>query len=888
MSRWLLAVVALGLFTADAEAQAPAPRSVRAHRLAGDERVRVDGRMDEAAWGAAPRATGFVQSAPTPGAPSTEPTEVAVLYDDDALYVGVRAYARDPSTLVRRLVRRDGFGDLSDRVYIEVGSPADGRTAFSFGVNLAGAQQDVVLANDQNDGDATWDGVWDSAVRPFSDVDGTGGYVVEVRIPFSQLRFDPSNGRPWQFNVQRDVGATGEVAYWSPISPEADGYVSQFGVLTGLEGLQAPRRAEVLPYVATRLTREPGSVDDPFYDENALSPRVGLDAQIGVTSGLTLTATINPDFGQVEADPAVVNLSQFETFFAERRPFFVEGTEVFSFGGTRGRAAAERPTFFYSRRIGGQPSSFRAVYGDSVSADGPDGDPVRDRVFWTDVPEQTTIAGAAKLSGQAGPWTVGLLEAVTTDEDAEFVTEGGFRSRLPVAPLANYLVGRAQRNGRGGRTVVGGFLSSVIRDTRTEAFGPLLAATATVGGVDLETATASRAWTLSAVAAGSVVTGDADAITALQRAPQRYYQRPNTGYLTVDPDAESLRGYRVETALAKTGGGPHWRGSLTLGATSPGFEVNDLGYQERADILSADWNVSYNEPRPGASFLNYAQVFAYGAQGVNYGRDHVLQNFNLGTYVQFSNLWGAQVIATGRPAYKNDRVTRGGPLTERPPDGSLSLYLASNSARRLSGTLTLAGRRELPHSYAGVGNEWTVLVRPRISYRPTDALALSFEPEWTRLYNTDFFIYRAAAEAGAPGEIGGALNAFQDYRLESLGLGLRADWAFTPDLTLQLVAVPKVDALEFGSVRALAEAGSYDFVPLGGDGVADYTLLSLRGNAVLRWEWRPGSTVYAVWQQVRDEYDVFQSLDVLGDFGNVFGADVTNVFLIKASYWFGL
>ena len=338
MRRQLVFVV-LSLAIAPVRGQAVQRLSLPAHRLTADERVRVDGRMDEPAWAAAPHATDFVQSAPSPGEPSTERTEAAVLYDDGALYVGVKAFARDPSALVRRLVRRDGFSDLSDRVFIEVGSPADERTAFSFGVNLAGARQDVVLADDLNNGDATWDGVWDSAVRTFRDAEGEG-YIVEVRIPFSQLRFDPTNGRPWQFNVQRDIAATGESTYWSPISPDADGYVSQFGLLTGLEGLRAPRRAEILPYVATRLTRAPGEAADPFYDENALSPRMGLDAQVGLSSGLTLTATINPDFGQVEADPAVVNLTQFETRFDERRPFFVEGTEVFTFGGTRGAGAS--------------------------------------------------------------------------------------------------------------------------------------------------------------------------------------------------------------------------------------------------------------------------------------------------------------------------------------------------------------------------------------------------------------------------------------------------------------------------------------------------------------------------------------------------------------------
>ena len=380
------------------------------------------------------------------------------------------------------------------------------------------------------------------------------------------------------------------------------------------------------------------------------------------------------------------------------------------------------------------------------------------------------------------------------------------------------------------------------------------------------------------------MTGDGAVIQALQTAPQRYYQRPDADYLSLSPGAESLSGYRAEVALAKTGGGPNWRGSLTLGATSPGFEVNDLGYQQRADLLSADWEVRYNAPSPRASFLRYLTTFAYGTQAVNYGGTPVARSYNLGTYAFFSNRWGAQVIGTVRPTHLDDRLTRGGVLTERPADASVSTYVGTNAARRLSASVSVAARRQLPHDYANAGTEWTTAVRPRLRWRPTDALALSFEPDYVRAFNTDLYRGRVATDGG------GVETLFLDYRYESLDLGVRADWAFTPDLTLQVVATPQVDALEFGTVRALAWARSFDLAPYDGpvQPYGDYTRLSLRGNAVLRWEWRPGSTVYAVWQQVRDERADFRGLGVADDIGDVFGGDLTNVFLLKASYWFGL
>ena len=918
----------LVLVTAEAGAQdapgstAEVPR-ILAVRLPDGTRVRVDGRTDEAAWALAPVAGAFVQIEPAPGAPSTERTEARVLYDDAALYVAVRCYTRDPATIVRRLSRRD-VGTVSDDVFVEIGSPGDSRTAFSFGVNAAGVQQDGVLSDDRSEGDLSWDAVWDSAVAPFTDAAADGaageaagesGYAVEVRIPFSQLRYDAGSGRPWQIQFQRNVAATAERAYWAPILPDADGYVSRFGVLDGLDGLRAPRRVELVPYASTRLTRAPGEAADPFYDANALSPGVGLDARVGLTAGLMLTATVNPDFGQVEADPALLNLTQFENRFEERRPFFVEAQDLFAFGSAPAyNTTSDRPAFFYSRRIGGTPASFRSLYADTSAA-----------LAYLDIPEQTTIAGAAKISGQIGGWTVGLLDAVTADETARFLTLDGTRGALPVAPVANFAVARARRGWRKGRTLVGAFASSVVRDTRADAFRAVLPRTATLGGLDVEFASPTRAWTASALVAGSVVTGEPSVVTTLQRAPQRYFQRTDADHLGLDPAATSLAGYRTEATLAKTGGGTHWRGALTLGATSPGFEANDLGFQTRADIVTADAYVLYAEPAPGVRWLRAARLAGYVNQGVTFGGERVFDRYTGVARATFANLWTGSFTASARPEQLNDRLTRGGPLAVRPADVSLSGTVYTNGARRVSGGLTLSARREFSHGHASVGREWTRVAAPYLAVRPTDAVEVSFAPSYLGARNTDQFLARIPADEFG---IDGRRILFADTRIESLDLALRADWAFAPDLTLQLVLVPSVFAVAFSDIRELAAPRTYDFVrygetrgsvtpfvlgpddaetvpaegvpPLGfridpGDGgdsftVAnnDFTQLSLRGNAVLRWQWRPGSTLFFVWQQVRDEVGPYAGTDVLADVPDVFSADLHNVFLVKATYWFGL
>jgi len=901
---------------AQAPAEGEASRQLTALRLADGAGVDVDGRLDEAAWAEAEPATDFVQLEPTPGAPSSERTEVRVLYDRAALYVGVTAYVRDPSTLVRRLVRHDRFGEASDRVFIEVGSPADGRTAFSFGVNLAGVQQDVLLYNDQNGGDLTWDAVWDSAVGRFSDASGQG-YAVEIRIPFSQLRYDATSWVPWQIQFQRDIPATGETAYWAPIPPDADGYVSRFGTLQGLDNLRAPRRIEAVPYVATRLVRQPGDAEDPFYDPNDVAPAAGLDLSVGVTSGLTLAATVNPDFGQVEQDAADVNLTDFETRFPERRPFFTEGSDAFDFGYTRSSAyVTERPEFFYSRRIGRSPQAFRSLYPDEWAA-----------TTYYGSPEQTTILGAAKLSGQAGAWTLGVLDAVTAQETASYLTTADVRFTVPIEPLANHAVVRAQRSWHGGRTGLGGFASSVLRDTEAEAFQAFVPTTATVLGLDAEHTFPNRVWSLSGVFAGSAVTGGEGAIARLQRSSRRYYQRTDAETLTYDPTRQSLTGLRGEATLAKVGGGAHWRGAVTLSATSPGFETNDLGYQLRADWAGADWRVNWNESQPGVAWLQRLQVYVFGAQFLNWDGDVVYNRFNLGTYGRFSNLWSVSTILSARPVYVNDRLTRGGPLALRPADYSASVTVSTNPGRRVSGRLVLAQRGEFAHDFEGVGREWTWQVRPSVTARVTDALSLSFEPEWTSGFNTDQYLF-AAADPNAPAGFGGRRYVFSDVRSEALFAAARVDWAFTPDLSLQLYAGPYVDARRFRGFRQLAERHSYDFVRFGetpgtslepfrydADAEAyvrsevedadlyratdangerfviyddDFTYLSLRGNAVVRWQWRPGSEVFFVWQQTRDDFGALRGLDVLDDALDVFGGEVRNVFQIKATYWLGL
>ena len=858
----------------------PAP-SLRAERLT-DTGISVDGQLDETAWARAEVADGFQQFRPDPGEPSTQRTQAFVLYDDDALYVGFRCYDDAPEAIVRQLARRDDW-NISDKVIVSVDSYGDGRTAFSFGVNAAGVKYDILTYNDTNE-DMSWDAVWDAAVAPTAE-----GWTAEFRIPLSQLRFRSGDGvQPWGVQFQRDIARTDEKSFWAPILPDVDGFVSRFGRLDGVEGLEAPRRLEVQPYAASRLTREPGETADPFYAPNDFTGSVGADVKYGLTSDLTLSATINPDFGQVEADPAVVNLSAFETFFEERRPFFVEGVDVFEFGRTRSFNYAYYPTFFYSRRIGRQPQRRLG----------------NDEGVYVDSPDQTTIATAAKVSGKVGSWSVGVLDAVTLEEQGRFLDTDGTIQTTAVEPLSNYAVGRVKRDFRDGNSVVSGLFTATNRSMNESVFADLTPSSAYVGGLDFEHAWDNRRWTVSGIAAGSYVSGSASVIEALQRAPQRYYQRPDADNLSVDAAATSLGGGFGSLSLAKTGG--KWRGSLTSTAVTPGFDVNDLGFQFRADVYALSGIVLYNQNEPAVPWLRRWGANVNWTVATNGDGQTINRQLNLNANLQHRNHWGGGLWIGGVPwAFYNDRLTRGGPVAVRPADIGINPWIHSDERKAISGNAFAFLRTEF------VDNpEFDRAFGLDITARPSASLSFTLSPNVSHELDTDQFITSVEDEAAAA--TFGTRYVFGDITQTSVSLGLRADWTFSPDLSLQLFARPFVTSGRYAGFKEFRTPGTYDFDVYGrdrgtimaqdgtflvtpGDGGGDFTFndpdfnfRSLRGSAVLRWEYRPGSALFLVWQQQRNGFEPFGDFDFGRDFGAIFREDVQNIFLVKATYWLGV
>jgi hypothetical protein len=843
----------------------------------------VDGRLDEPEWSEARTAASFTQSVPSSGAPATERTEARVLADDDALYVGVRLHDSRPDSIARTLARRDSDDIYSDWVTVFVDSYHDRRTAFAFAVNPAGVQADALHFNDVSE-DATWDAVWESAVRVDS-----AGWSVELRIPYSQLRFGRCRVSEaacfWGLNLSRKIARRGETSYWAPRPPSAPAFVSLFGELGGVAGVARARRGEVVPFISASATRSPVVDADPFARELEGRTSVGADLRLPLPAGLTLAATVNPDFGQVEADPAVVNLSAFEVQFPERRPFFVEGTDIFRFGRTVTFNDNSETQFFYSRRIGRAPQRSVGAGAEHV-----------------DVPDESTILGAAKVSGRtAGGWSIGLLGATTARERARVADATGARNELTVEPLTGYLATRLRRDLRGGQTVLGGLLTAVHRDLGDAALADLLARDAVVAGADFEHSWKGREWTVSGFLAGSRVSGEAPAIDLLQRSSTRFFQRPDARNLTYDPTRRSLGGHFGALSVARQT--RRVGASLTYEETSPGFEVNDAGFQTRADYRSISTGLQYRRDEIGRFFRAWSAQ-GYGTQSFDFDGHLLEHRYSLVSEGLFRNFWSFWLYANASPRVLSDRLTRGGPLAAQPAQITTQVRVTSDERRALTAST------EVTHSVNGEGSRGTS-VSVAVEVRPSSALRVRLEPGYDHSDRSDQYVLAVSDPLAAA--TFGRRYVLGDLRQRELSVSARLEWTFSPTLSFQAYAQPFVSAGRFVRFKELEAPRTFDFAVYGmdrgtvarddpaslvhvdpdGSGPAagftfddpDFTERSLRGNAVVRWEYRPGSTLFVVWQQRRSASLREARLGLNDDFGRLFRDPAENVLLVKLTYW---
>jgi len=872
-----------------------------AHRLT--EPLRIDGRLDEAVWATAPSHRGFVQKEPFEAQPAQHDSEVWILYDEDAVYVGARLYDESPGTIARNMVRRDSnYNGQFDYFEVMFDPNLDRRTGYRFRVSAANVQTDRYLFDDGGE-DAAWDAVWSSGVQIADD-----GWHVEMRIPLSQIRYEQgSENRPWGLNFGRRRAADNELTRFALESALQPGRVSQFGLLEGVEINSTPRRVEMRPYALTRVRRQPLEAGNPFVESSDLGGQVGVDLRYGLGTQFTLDATLNPDFGQVEVDPAVINLTAFEVFFEERRPFFVEDARIFDFnlsgGGNR---------VFYSRRIGRSPQG-RPPFGASFS----------------EKPDNATILGAAKLTGRTqGGLSIGALAALTGGETGSYLPEpGGGVERFAAAPRAGYGVVRLLQDLNQGLSNVGGLFTYLRRDLPSDGSLADLPVDALGAGLDFEHNWSDRTWALWGFLAGSHIRGDSLALLRVQRSSNHYLQRPDLDWSELDPTRRALTGAEWRLQFEKRRG--TWTGALWAAQVTSGFEINDLGFSRSRERLDGGARLSLQGITPGRYFRNWSvsaitfQNWSHEALRDAWSWDswrgaHTAGTVALSSNVTLLNFWELSVRGSYAPENISRTATRGGPRMREPGRFDFSGSVSTDNRRMVSLVPRLAIARGLEDAGRFFSLSAAVKVQP--SPRLEIELTPSYEASETAAQ------YVASTDVLPFPETFGGRYVFADLERRDVSMVTRLNWTFTPRLTLQLFAQPLLSSGDYVSYKQLARTGTFEFdvfeegqvaqvagsatcaggrtcedpshnryIDFDGNGEVDlnlrdrdFNIRSLRANAVLRWEYRPGSTMFFVWQRSQVGRSPFGDFDFGRDARALGNAPIDDTFIIKVNLWLSL
>jgi hypothetical protein len=851
----VLLLAALAATPAFAQSKAAPPHPpISAIRL--DAPVNVDGVLNEAVWHDHPPITEFYQLEPNQGEPARFRTEAWVAYDEDALYIAARMYDPAPDSIVSRLVRRDDSVPC-DRFCVYFDPYHDKRSAYFFIVTAAGSMLDGTESNDNWNDDISWDGVWEGR----SHRDSTG-WSVEYRIPFSQMRFQQSEDQTWGVNFRRVVARYTEQDMLSYPPRGESGFVSRWPELVDIKGVRPAKKVELLPYVTSKASYLQHAPGDPFNDGASYRPNAGGDLRMGVGPRLTLNATINPDFGQVEVDPATLNLSDVETYYQEKRPFFVEGAQVFRFGN---EGASDywnfnwpEPTFFYSRRIGAAPQGS-----------------IPDSASYVSPFEAVPILGAAKLTGKLTPTVnLGSVVALTGRETADVQWSGGGRDAVGIEPLTGFGEVRVQKEFKDRREGLGGMVNYVDRSFEDAALRDQLNGSSLTTGIDgwvfLDP---GRLWVISGYSAVSHVTATQARMQALQSNSQHYFQRPDAPYLGVDSNATSLNGVVTRLWLNKEKG--KWMTNSGVGIITPGFENNDIGFLSYADVINGHtmqgirWTGLGRVKRQAQT-----EMSAFGALDFQ-GAVTAAGIYNMG-YVQFVNYHEINWTIGAGPHALSGRRTRGGPRMVSPGWTNANFYWNSDPRRNL--TFDLSTGLEV----RGGANTQYWNVNPDMNWKPVSNVQISLGPGFER--NIDDAQYVTQYDDPTAVATYDRRYVFAHLDQYTAYASIRLNVAFTPTMTLQTYIQPYVSVGRYTDYKSLARPGTWSFDPAPPED-ADFNYRSLRGNMVYRWEYMPGSAFYLAWTQNRAGADDQTDQPLGHTMSEVVRTAPDNVFLAKITYY---
>ncbi|MDP1676874.1 MAG: DUF5916 domain-containing protein [Bacteroidota bacterium] len=867
-----------------------AEQKIQAHKL--NEQIIVDGKLEEKIWQTSQSISDFKQKDPIQGSLPSEKTEVWIAYDNEAIYIAARMFDSSPDSIMALLDRRDNL-NTADWFGVHLDPYRDKRSGNYFVIGPSGTIGDGVLYNDDWDDD-DWDGVWEGK----SNIDEQG-WTTEMRIPFSQLRFQDKDQQVWGINFRRDIGRKNEIDYIVYTPRMESGFVSRFPELVGIEGVKPANALEVLPFATSKAEYTHPAPGNPFNNGSQYKQELGADIRYGLSSNLVLNGTINPDFGQVEVDPATVNLSDVESMFQEKRPFFVEGANIFTNYGQGGGSNFWNFNFpyttpFYSRRIGRSP-----IGNDTLS-----------NVDFLESPFATKILGAGKISGKvANGWNVGTIHAVTAREFAEYKTNN-LRSEAEVEPLTYYGVGRIQRDFNDGKQGIGLLSTFTQRKFSDNVLKNSLNDNGLFVGMDgwtfLDT---NKTWVITGYANLSRVEGSKTRITSLQTNSQHYFQRPDASHLNVDTNVTSLTGYATRFYLIKQKGNFFFNSSF--GLIDPNYEVNDLGFQSRADVINMHIGAGYNWTEPDGFFRRKELGGGFG-QSYDYEKNlvhRILVHFG---FVQFMNFYTLNWNLNLNPnEFYSNRRTRGGPLTVNKPAFNYNFEFSSDYSKPIVIEIN-GGNEKSTQSNSTWFGFWT-------QYRPVSNLTFSIGPNFSK---DDLKLQWIGTVYSDPLAVNtfGSRYVFAELDYNELSANIRLNWTFTPTLSLQLYLQPLIASQSYSNLKVLMKSKSNDYLVYGTNGstVSDSvenniivgqtvdvdgasgsspstfignrntTTKELRGNAVLRWEYLPGSAIYFVWTQSRFDAESNGNAQFGRSLDRLISAKADNIFLVKMSYYFNM
>ncbi len=872
--------------------------------LNGAEVPTIDGLIDESGWDLVEWTGDFTENEPDENTPPTFKTKFKILYDQKYLYVAYRCYDDEPSKIEKRLSRRDGFA--GDWVEINLDTYHDKRTGFSFSITAAGVKGDEFISRNGNNWDSSWNPIWYTATN----IDGEG-WTAEVKIPLSQLKFGKSKEQIWGLQVNRRLFRKEERSVWQRIPQDAPGWVSEFGELHGLINIEPQKQLEIQPFGVVQFDTFPAEEGNPFRDGDDFKLNGGLDAKIGITNDLTLDLTVNPDFGQVEADPAAIALDGFQIFFREQRPFFVENKNIFDY-----RFANGFDNVFYSRRIGRNP---QGSFGENpVSGSGPINDE------FNDTPNTTTILGAAKFSGKTKDgWSIGVLESVTEREIAKIEDENGNKREAVVEPMTNYFVARAQKDFNKRNTYIGGIFTATNRnlgdilnidynDPNTDETSELeglrennlnfLRKSAYSGGLDFRHNWKERKFYIEGNLVLSHVEGSKEAIEETQKELTHNFQRPDADHVRVDPNRTSLTGTGGKITGGKSGGG-NWRYNAGIFWRSPELELNDIGFLRQADEIRQFANVRYLFLKP-TKLYRRANVFAEQFSTFDFEGNYNRIQYFLRGEINYTNNWWTEIGFGHKPRIFSNTILQGGPRWRFSDENFAFLFFGSDRRKKFNFTVGYDGSRAKQNNFSF--NRYVI----RLRYQPINALSISLNPQFRQNPNKTQYVTEVDFN-GTPRYITANIDQ------QTLSASIRLNYNINPNLTIQYYGEPFISrgrykdfnyvnnpiAADLGERVTLYDQDQISFADgvysvnedLDDSGTIDYTFdnpdfafVQFRSNLVLRWEYIPGSEIFLVWSQgVTGDGDpgehLFRSLN-----NQILDQQPENTFLIKATYRFVL